>query len=125
MRYPKLRELIEAIKSLVGRPYTSPFPKIPHKPYAKFRGKPEYSEKDCVGCLACEEVCPANAIEHADVVENAKATRRITLHLDICQFCGNCQANCITEKGIQLYEDDNYTFSDKGKIVYERDYKSM
>lgn len=102
MRYPKLREIKEAVISLISRPYTSRFPKVPHKPYARFRGKPEYFEKDCVGCLACEEVCPANAIEHEDIVKGDSAVRRITLHLDICQFCGNCQANCITEKGIQL-----------------------
>ncbi|PIU41735.1 MAG: 4Fe-4S ferredoxin [Candidatus Omnitrophica bacterium CG07_land_8_20_14_0_80_42_15] len=102
MRYPKLRELGEALRSLFFRPYTSSFPKVPHKPAERFRGKPEYFEKYCVGCLACEEVCPANTIEHEDITEGNKPIRRITLHLDVCQFCGNCQANCITEKGIQL-----------------------
>ncbi len=102
MRYPKLREIKEAVISLISRPYTSTFPRAPHRPHARFRGKPEYFEKDCIGCLACEEVCPANAIEHEDVIGKDKAVRRIILHLDVCQFCGNCQANCITEKGIKL-----------------------
>ena len=70
--------------------------------YPLFRGKPEYSSKHCVGCLACEEVCPANAIEHEDILRGDKAVRKITLHLDKCQFCGNCQAHCITEKGVVL-----------------------
>jgi len=101
MKYPKLRELKEAITSLVSRPYTSPFPKVPHKPHANFRGKPEYFEKDCVGCLSCEEVCPANAIEHVDEIEGDRPVRKMTLRHDMCQFCGNCVANCITEKGVQ------------------------
>ena len=63
--------------------------------------KPDFFEKDCVGCLACEEVCPADAIEHEDIVEKDRKIRRITLRHDICQFCGNCQANCITEKGVK------------------------
>jgi hydrogenase-4 component H len=117
MRYPKLRELGEAIKALIVGPYTSAFPKKPHKPYDAYRGKPEYFEKDCVGCLACEEVCPADAIEHEDRVEGARAVRCLTLHHDICQFCGNCQANCITEKGIQLTNEYELSVFDRKDAV--------
>jgi formate hydrogenlyase subunit 6/NADH:ubiquinone oxidoreductase subunit I len=42
MRYPKIRELIEAVKSLLSRPYTSNFPRRPLEPAKRFRGKPEY-----------------------------------------------------------------------------------
>lgn len=117
MRYPKLRELKEAVIALIKGPYTSPFPRVPHKPYPKFRGKPEYFEKDCVGCLACEEVCPANVIEHEDIIDKEKAVRRLTLHLDICQFCGNCQANCITEKGIRLTNEFELSTFDRKDAV--------
>jgi hydrogenase-4 component H len=48
-----------------------------------------------VGCGACAEVCPSQCI---DIVDGEK--RKFTLHLDSCIFCGQCQANCITEKGI-------------------------
>ena len=98
MRYPKLRELKEAIKALIEGPYTSKFPYEPHKPYERFRGKPEFHEEDCMGCGACFQVCPAKAIEMQD-----KGNKRIlTLNLDMCIFCGQCQANCPTEKGIIL-----------------------
>ncbi|MDD5166575.1 MAG: 4Fe-4S dicluster domain-containing protein [Candidatus Omnitrophica bacterium] len=98
MRYPKLRELKEAIKALFKGPYTSRFPYEPHKPYERFRGRPEYHQEDCMGCGACFQVCPAKAI---DLIDNMDK-RTLTVHWDLCVFCGQCQANCPTEKGIML-----------------------
>jgi hydrogenase-4 component H len=101
MRYPKLRELKEAVRALIKGPYTSKFPYQPHKPYERFRGRPEFHEDDCVGCGACFQVCPAKAIEMQDVGNK----RILTLNLDMCIFCGQCQANCLTEKGIILSKE--------------------
>ncbi len=98
MKYPKLRELREAVKALIKGPYTSNFPYQPHHPYERFRGRPEYHEEDCIGCGACFQVCPAKAIEMVDT----KDKRKLTVHWDLCVFCGQCQANCPTEKGIML-----------------------
>jgi formate hydrogenlyase subunit 6/NADH:ubiquinone oxidoreductase subunit I len=98
MKYPKLRELKEAIRALIKGPYTSKFPYQPHKPYERFRGKTEFHEEDCVGCGACFQVCPAKAIKMEDV----KNKRILTVNWDLCIFCGQCQANCITGKGIML-----------------------
>lgn len=98
MRYPKLRELKEAIRALIRGPYTQKFPYEPHQPYERFRGKPAFHQEDCVGCGACFQVCPAGAIDMQDV-ENR---RILTVNWDICIFCGQCQGNCITEKGIML-----------------------
>lgn len=98
MRYPKLRELREAIKALIKGPYTSKFPFQAHTPYERFRGKSEFQEEDCVGCAACSEVCPAQAIE----VKDEGNKRFLTLRWDLCIFCGQCQLNCLTEKGIKL-----------------------
>ena len=62
MKWPKLRELKEAIKALIVGPYTSSFPKEPFHPHPNFRGQPKFNQDKCVGCLACEEVCPVGAI---------------------------------------------------------------
>jgi len=102
MRYPKLRELREALRSLFKRPYTTRFPYEPHQPYERFRGKPEFHVDDCVGCTACAQVCPAGAITFRDEVKNNRATRILTLRWDICIFCGQCEADCLTGKGIML-----------------------
>ncbi|MFA4889587.1 MAG: 4Fe-4S binding protein [Candidatus Omnitrophota bacterium] len=105
MRYPKLRELREAIRAIFKGPYTSKFPQEPHIPYERFRGRPYFHEEDCIGCTACAQVCPARAIEFKDEVANLKGKRKFILHWDICIFCGNCQANCPTEKGIILSQE--------------------
>lgn len=105
MRYPKLRELKEALKALIRGPYTNRFPFRPHKPYERFRGRPYFHEEDCVGCTACAQVCPAQAIEFKDELKNGKAVRTLIIHWDICIFCGQCQANCLTTKGIMLSQE--------------------
>lgn len=113
MRYPKLRELKEAIKALIKGPYTSQFPYKPHKPYDRFRGRSEFHQDDCVGCGACFQVCPAKAIEMHDV----GAKRTLTVNWDLCIFCGQCQANCLTGKGIMLSQDfDLATTGKRGEL---------
>lgn len=102
MRYPKLRELKEAITALIKGPYTARFPYKPHKPFERFRGKPYFYEEDCVGCSACVQVCPSGALEFRDVNKNGRAIRILTYRTELCIFCGQCQANCLTEKGIML-----------------------
>ena len=96
MKLPKIRELREAITVLIKGPYTSKFPRLPHEPAKRFRGKPEYSNEGCIACTACALVCPARAIEFRDVVTSEKATRKMILHLDECHYCGQCSALCTT-----------------------------
>ena len=102
MKKPKLRELKEAVKALVCGPYTSAYPFEPHTPPDGFRGKPEFDEDECVGCGACAEVCPALAITIIDEVDGDHPTRRLVQRYDKCVFCGQCELNCTTKKGITL-----------------------
>jgi len=119
MKLPKIRELIEAIKALIVGPYTSKFPKESHIPHPNFRGQPKFNDTKCVGCLACEEVCPVEAIAHKDVTEN-KAMRTIIHYSDTCIFCGQCEANCIADKeGIKLSNDWELSFFDRKNEAFE------
>jgi len=108
MEYPKLRELKETIKALIKRPYTTKYPKQPIIPYERFRGRPYFHEADCTGCTACAQVCPPRAIEVQDTVKNEKGKRRLIIHWDICIFCGQCEANCLTDKGIILSREFDF-----------------
>lgn len=110
MKYPKLRELKEAIKSVFMGPYTTRFPHEPHIPEKRFRGRPVPDENACIGCGACAEVCPAVAIEVKDEIPEAgpgktgtaHPSRRVIWHYDLCIFCGQCERLCTTKKGVKL-----------------------
>ncbi len=117
MKLPKIRELIEAIKALIKGPYTSKFPVEPHKPHSNFRGQPKFDEAKCLGCFACEEICPAGAIAHRDVIaDNGQAKREMIHYTDTCIFCGQCEAACIADhEGIKLSNDWELSFFDRSK----------
>ncbi|MFH1221224.1 MAG: 4Fe-4S dicluster domain-containing protein [Candidatus Eisenbacteria bacterium] len=97
------RILKEAFTALFTGPYTHPFPRKPSEPQKRFRGKAKYDEEGCVGCGACAMVCPADDIQVEDDPKTRKRT--ITLRYDKCIQCGQCEANCITKKGIKLTTD--------------------
>jgi formate hydrogenlyase subunit 6/NADH:ubiquinone oxidoreductase subunit I len=100
MRYPKVRELKEAIISLFSPAYTTSFPVKEHVPADKFRGKPVVDDKNCIGCLSCANVCPTAAIIVTDDKESA--SRTIIRDFGKCIFCGQCEAFCMTGKGVRL-----------------------
>ena len=102
MRYPKLRELKEAIKALIKGPYTTKFPKVPHKPFPRFRGKPVPYEKGCIGCGACAIVCPPQSITITDVITENPPIRYLRWRHDYCIFCGQCDRLCTSQEGVKL-----------------------
>ena len=102
MKYPKLRELREAIKALIKGPYTTKFPFEPHTPFPRFRGKPVPDEKGCIGCGACAEVCPPGAILITDDLSANPPVRILKWRHDFCIFCGQCERVCTTKEGVKL-----------------------
>jgi formate hydrogenlyase subunit 6/NADH:ubiquinone oxidoreductase subunit I len=102
MRLPKLRELKEAITAVFSPRFTTRFPAEPCQVPETYRGKPEFDLDTCIGCGACVNVCPTEALTQTDDTEADPPVRKITLRYDTCIFCGNCRDNCTTETGIKL-----------------------
>lgn len=119
MKYPKLREIKEAVTSLLTAAYTSEFPKKEHVPFKNFRGRPVVSDEDCVGCETCANVCPPQAITFAD--DSIKKIRIITRDFSKCIFCGQCEEHCITQKGVKLSDTiyDLAVFDRKDNIEHQ------
>lgn len=119
IKLPKIREIGEALKALMFGPYTSKFPLEQPVIPDGFRGKPQFYEDDCVGCLACMEVCPARAIDYAD--DKGAKLRTITHHQDMCVFCQQCERACITKKGIMLTKEyDLATYDRRTSITQSK-----
>jgi hydrogenase-4 component H len=100
VKYPKLRELKEAIYSLVTPAYTTRFPAEPHTPAKNYRGKPVVDDEHCVGCETCANVCPSGAITFRD--DKERRIRITERDYGLCIFCGQCQEHCITGRGVRL-----------------------
>jgi formate hydrogenlyase subunit 6/NADH:ubiquinone oxidoreductase subunit I len=123
MKYPKMREIKEAVVSLLSPAYTTKYPFQPHEPFEKYRGKPVVDDANCVGCETCANVCPPGAITFADCKE--KGIRIITRDYGKCIFCGQCEEHCITRKGVKL-SDKIYDMAmfDRSTVV-ERQEKEL
>ncbi len=102
MRYPKIRELKEALVAVFSPRFTTRFPDMPCSVPQRYRGKPEFDIDNCIGCGACVNICPTNALTMVDETNENPPKRVITQQADACIFCGNCEAGCTTEKGIKL-----------------------
>ena len=118
MKWPKLRELREAVTAVVRGPYTAKFPAEPTPLPRQIRGRPTYHRDGCIGCAACAQVCPAGAIEVRDERGNGgPPIRRLILHYDICVFCGECARGCATQEGVTLSNEYELSGFSRAEMV--------
>lgn len=66
-----------------------------------FRGDPHVDQDKCIGCGACANVCPADAI----AIEDGGTARFVRFMRQACVFCGSCQDVCPT-KAVELRPGD-------------------
>ncbi len=68
---------------------TSRYPLEPVPVDKNFRGKPEHNPQQCIGCAACVNACPSNAL----TVETDLKTGELAWQFNLgrCIFCGRCE----------------------------------
>jgi len=124
MMWPKLREIREALTSFFSAPFTTRYPAGPKAAFPSYRGFPRFSPDDCVGCAACAQVCPSQAIEVVD--DPARRIRRLRIDFGSCIQCGQCGEKCITGRGVANTNEYTLAVSDlKAPEVYETIEKSL
>jgi len=123
LRLPKLRELKEAVTAVFSPRFTTRFPARPCVVPKRFRGKPEFDLDACIGCGACVNVCPTEALTQLDDLDAEPPVRRITLRYDTCIFCGNCSENCTTKDGIKLSNQWDLATMDRQSTVETHEFE--
>jgi hydrogenase-4 component H len=115
--------LKEAVTAVVSPRFTTRFPAEPCVVPDSYRGKPEFDLDKCVGCGACVNVCPTQALTLSDDLQSKPPVRRIKLRYDTCIFCGNCAENCTTETGIKLSNKWDLAGLDRQSMSESHDYE--
>jgi len=124
LRWPKLRELKEAVTAVLSPRFTTRFPAEPCVVPERYRGKPEFDLETCIGCGACVEVCPTGVcLTREEDLDADPPVRRITLNYYTCIFCGNCEANCTTGKSIKLSDKWDLAGLDKEAMTETHEYE--
>jgi len=103
--------------------FTTRFPATPCEVPERYRGKPEFDTDTCVGCGACVNVCPTNALTLTEDIDSNPPVRKITLRYDTCIFCSNCSENCTTEDGIKLSCEWDLATLDRDSTVETKEYE--
>ena len=73
---------------------TSGYPLSPMPVDKNFRGKPQHNPQQCIGCAACVNACPSNALSvETDLASGEQAWQ---FNLGRCIFCARCEEVCPT-----------------------------
>ncbi len=96
---------------------TCNYPFEPYTIFEGFRGKPSYTYEYCLGCTACANACPSNAI---NVKMNEDKTKLVwEFNCGRCIFCGRCDEVCPTGAVVLSEQFENAVKFDKDNL-YER-----
>jgi len=99
--------------ALRGRVVTDSDPVHPLPVSSHFRGKPEHHSRQCIGCAACVQACPSNALS---VETDLSAGLLVwTFNLGRCIFCARCEEVCPTA-AIRLSPDYELAVWDKSAL---------
>ncbi len=116
-------------RNLVSRPVTILYPKEKVPIPEGFRGAIAITDKNCIGCSRCAQVCPVKAITMIEgpreiEVKGKKINRKKMPQVDIynCIRCGLCERHCpMKGEAIHLTRKISEGGTDKDVIVIPGD----
>ena len=73
---------------------TSSYPLEPIAVDKNFRGKPEQNPQQCIGCAACVNACPSNALTLETDLDTGELASEF--NLGRCNIRGRCEEVCPT-----------------------------
>jgi len=80
---------------------TLPYPAAAKPVPEKFRGRPIFDARKCIGCAGCANNCPAREILIYDVSQEIRVLEYLGRR---CTYCGRCADVC-PEKAITMSKD--------------------
>ena len=106
--------LLRRKKVTLQYPHEKPVLSKAYRSAIKLINFEETDSHDCVGCLACERICPSFCITiTGGKVEGIRKKRAETFTMDfaLCSLCGLCLDVCPTDtlEYSRLYDDAGYT----------------
>lgn len=103
-----LSVLINVVKNVFSKPYTSNYPFTPYKHFPGTRADVTFDGSKCILCGLCERSCPADCI----VVH--KEEMKIEYMNTQCIRCGYCVRVCPTNA---ISQNEVYTKPSKEKLT--------
>lgn len=120
-----VRSVLVSLRHVFEKKQTVQYPEEAAAIGYRFRGRHIFHQDVCIGCTACERVCPVIAIKmeiHKDPMSRRVVTDRYALDLGICYYCGLCEEVCPTDpKSIHLGPDFELATHDRRLLIYEMD----
>jgi NADH-quinone oxidoreductase subunit I len=126
-----MRVFTSANRRKVPLHVVSEYPEVKTKLQPRFRGrltmlKDEQGEIKCVGCLACEKICPTQAITITVGKKEGRKNKlptRYDFEMERCTFCGFCVESCafsaITlnhQFELAAYNREDFSIGISGKV---------
>ncbi len=105
-------KLFDMTKKYGQATYAYPFE--PYEIVEGYRGKPSYTYEKCIGCTACANACPSNAI---NVKMNESKDKLVwEFNCGRCIFCGRCDEVCPTGAVVLSDQFENAVKFDKENL---------
>jgi NADH-quinone oxidoreductase chain I len=111
------------MRHFLGKKTTVQYPeqRLPMSP--RFKGRHVFFLDLCIGCTACERICPVLAIRmdvHRNPETRKLAVDKFDVDLGTCYYCGLCEEVCPTEpKSVVLGQEFELATYDRQSLVWD------